>query len=325
MVSCSFVLSNLPSAINCVIEYYFSFIRASNTVNMAANNNNDEVLNQVFLHHSFRRPDGTQVDKIYPFDPKRVVPSGPKKQRFGNTKVDCKYHLVDPEEGIDDKITIKLQTPPMSIPAGVKEWFDEKDPTKEPNVTTGLSFNGKEYDDDLLEFWDALVGWDEETVKTAIENKDIWWEGGEDYEESIVKFMYNYMTKSKKPKRDSNGNVYAPMLNVKLPKYKKVIKTKVYDDSNPPQEVPIESLKKGMKVRVLMKHVGLSITSKGFRHKFEALQIQIVDDSGAYDDDSGCAFIPAGETSATKKPKIEEPPVENVVDDGDDTEPLAEE
>lgn len=272
-----------------------------------------------FIHHTFVRNDGKTVDKLYPFDANNVTIGKPHKKNFGKYTLERKYHLVDPEENIDADIPIRFQTPPMYAPFGKKDWLFEKksggdysaniNPDAPQAMKTDANGNdGKDKDKDkakssmALSFWNAekdpavrafmedLADLDDVTVSLAVKNKDEWWECGPDLVPEVIKAFYIPLSKSKK--RDSNGNLYPPLLGCKLPKRMGKILTKFYDNSKPPAPVTVNEVKKGCKCVCLIKDTGLWMEPTKFKSGFDTIQCQIVDYTDAeMEDEVPCTIV----------------------------------
>lgn len=268
-----------------------------------------EVVDFPCVHHSFQRPNGELVDKLYNLDINRLIFPKATNKKWGARHVDVKYHLVDEKENIDAVIPLRVQTPVMNIPFGKKDWTnddDKKKDNKNTKTTFALGFWGKDDDEDLQKFYRVCQLTDERTLDVAVENMNEWWDGLNGLHPDVVKAYYKRLSLSKKINPETN-EPYVGVLNLSLKKRGKKVSTGIYDASDPPKRVSSDKLLKGCKVMALIHHKGLWIKSGGFSHVMEAGQIQIVDDTYAeedYDDDDTCQIVTTGFVN-TKKQRVE--------------------
>lgn len=170
------------------------------------------------------------------------------------------------------KNPIRIQTPLCSAPFGINVYKNEDQNTE--SHTLDISFDGKDGNPNLKDFFDKMKSFDEQNVSKGFDYQQAWFRKKYPSKE-VIDALYTSIIKYPKDKNGDISKDWSPTFKIKLPFVNGEYKFEMYDKSNTLID-PKTVQTKGAKVIAIIKCNGIWIAGGKFGMSWKAEQIQII-------------------------------------------------
>ena len=244
------------------------------------------------------------------FDVSKITYDEPRKLDNGGKMIYVSYK----------KAPIRIQTPECYVPFGINIFKNEDTQTEVHSLD--ISFDGKDKNPNLNDFFNKMKSFDEINLKKGFENQQNWLKK-KFPSIDVLDALYTTMIKYPKDKNGDISKEWAPTFKLKLPMKNGEYKFEMYDKKN--ERIPVNKDEtKGSRVAAIIKCNGIWIAGGKFGMSWNVEQIQIKPPNRI----SGFAFRDSPEDmiqedSLSMKVEPDEEAVTNineVISDSDDDE-----